>query len=106
MTGTQNAPMDRLGWTGVAIWTAGFLIEIVADQQKRKFRAIPENHGRFITQGLWAWSRHPNYTWGNHIMARHCDARLCRTFQLAARNAHLTLFRVRLADESQRRAIA
>ena len=61
MTGTQNAPMDRLGWTGVAIWTAGFLIEIVADQQKRKFRAIPEHHGRFITQGLWAWSRHPNY---------------------------------------------
>ena len=61
MTGTQNAPMDRLGWTGVAFWAAGFLIEVVADQQKRKFRSVSGNQDRFITQGLWAWSRHPNY---------------------------------------------
>ncbi|HAU02872.1 MAG TPA: hypothetical protein DCS26_07805, partial [Porticoccaceae bacterium] len=22
---------------------------------------VPENRSRFITTGLWAWSRHPNY---------------------------------------------
>jgi steroid 5-alpha reductase family enzyme len=39
----------------------GFALEAVADQQKRRFRERPENAGRFIATGLWAWSRHPNY---------------------------------------------
>ena len=39
----------------------GFSIEIVADRQKSAFRADPANAGRFISSGLWAWSRHPNY---------------------------------------------
>jgi steroid 5-alpha reductase family enzyme len=46
---------------GVAVWVAGFVIEVTADRQKRAFRADPANAGRFITTGLWAWSRHPNY---------------------------------------------
>ncbi|MDH3193837.1 MAG: DUF1295 domain-containing protein, partial [Acidimicrobiia bacterium] len=35
--------------------------ESVADRQKSAFKKSPENEGRFITSGLWAWSRHPNY---------------------------------------------
>ena len=46
---------------GVALWGAGFAIEVVADEQKRRFRSRPENAHRFIDSGLWAWSRHPNY---------------------------------------------
>jgi steroid 5-alpha reductase family enzyme len=46
---------------GFIIWAFGFTIEAVADAQKRQFRAIPENKGKFIHTGLWAWSRHPNY---------------------------------------------
>lgn len=52
------------GWfvaPGVIVWALGFGIEVVADAQKRAFRADPANRGRFITTGLWAWSRHPNY---------------------------------------------
>jgi steroid 5-alpha reductase family enzyme len=45
----------------MTVWLAGFVVEVVADQQKRAFRADPANDGRFITSGLWAWSRHPNY---------------------------------------------
>ncbi|XP_043939760.1 uncharacterized protein LOC122811769 [Protopterus annectens] len=49
---------DYLGW---GLWTVGFITEAVADQQKWKFRSDPENAGKFIRSGLWAYSRHPNY---------------------------------------------
>ena len=46
---------------GTLIWVIGFAIEVVADAQKSRFRADPENKGKFIQSGLWARSRHPNY---------------------------------------------
>jgi steroid 5-alpha reductase family enzyme len=46
---------------GFLIWLLGFGIEVTADQQKSKFRANPQNSGKFINTGLWSWSRHPNY---------------------------------------------
>ena len=46
---------------GIVIFLLGFVIEIIADQQKSQFRSIPENKDRFITSGLWSKSRHPNY---------------------------------------------
>ena len=46
---------------GFLIWSTGFLIEVIADNQKTKFRAKKENEDKFITTGLWSWSRHPNY---------------------------------------------
>ena len=48
-------------WLGLAVWVFGFAIEVIADQQKSAFRADPENRYSFISSGLWAWSRHPNY---------------------------------------------
>ena len=53
--------MDLFAAVGLAVWAIGFGIEVVADRQKREFRRQPGNRGRFITTGLWAWSRHPNY---------------------------------------------
>ncbi|MED5315483.1 MAG: DUF1295 domain-containing protein [Pseudomonadota bacterium] len=46
---------------GAVMWVAGFVIEVVADRQKSRFRADPVNEGRFVNTGLWARSRHPNY---------------------------------------------
>ena len=46
---------------GAVMWLAGFAIEVIADQQKSRFRGDPANAGRFINVGLWARSRHPNY---------------------------------------------
>jgi steroid 5-alpha reductase family enzyme len=46
---------------GASVWLAGLVIEAVADAQKSAFRAKDENRGRFITSGLWHYSRHPNY---------------------------------------------
>jgi steroid 5-alpha reductase family enzyme len=53
-----------IGWVaivGIIVWVVGFAVEAVADQQKSAFKQDPANKGRFITSGLWAWSRHPNY---------------------------------------------
>jgi steroid 5-alpha reductase family enzyme len=61
ITTVRREPMDALGLVGLAVWVAGFAIEVVADLQKSRFRADPANRGRFIARGLWAWSRHPNY---------------------------------------------
>ncbi len=61
---TSRASAPRLdGWllAGAALWLAGFAIEVLADEQKRRFRMRPENAERFIDSGLWAWCRHPNY---------------------------------------------
>jgi steroid 5-alpha reductase family enzyme len=46
---------------GALIWLLGFGIEVIADWQKSRFNAKPENQGKFISEGLWSWSRHPNY---------------------------------------------
>lgn len=43
-----------------ACWVSAALCAL-ADEQKRAFRADPRNRAAFITTGLWAWSRHPNY---------------------------------------------
>jgi len=46
---------------GLLVWALGFGIEVTADVQKSRFRADPSNKGKFIRNGFWAWSRHPNY---------------------------------------------
>ena len=61
MTGRTNVPLDWQAAVGALIWAGGFGLEVVADRQKRSFRANPANTGRFINTGTWAWSRHPNY---------------------------------------------
>ena len=52
---------NNIFYIGLLMFVGGFAIEIVADQQKSAFRAIPENRNKFITSGLWSKSRHPNY---------------------------------------------
>ena len=46
---------------GIIIFIIGFTIEIIADLQKTKFRANVDNKDKFISIGLWKYSRHPNY---------------------------------------------
>ena len=61
ITSPEDRQVDALVLLGAAIWVFGFGIEVTADEQKRRFRARPENLNRFIATGLWAKSRHPNY---------------------------------------------
>ena len=53
--------MNALFYIGLGLFIYGFCTEIIADNQKSKFRSIPENRDKFITTGLWAKSRHPNF---------------------------------------------
>ena len=57
-------PQEPLGvffLLGAIIWVLGFAFEAVADRQKKAFSELSENRDKFITQGLWSISRHPNY---------------------------------------------
>lgn len=61
ITNSTRVPLDAFAYVGIAVWVIGFLFEVVADQQKKAFKNDPSNEGKFISTGLWAWSRHPNY---------------------------------------------
>jgi steroid 5-alpha reductase family enzyme len=61
------APWRLLDGIGIAFAASGLLFEAVADWQLTRFRADPDNAGRVMDRGLWAWSRHPNY-FGDALM--------------------------------------
>jgi steroid 5-alpha reductase family enzyme len=61
ITTTNRKDLGLFALIGFLTWTFGFVFEVVADNQKSRFRADPKNQGGFIHTGLWAWSRHPNY---------------------------------------------
>lgn len=50
-----------LSWLGICIFVAGILIETTADAQKYRFGNNPKNRGKWIDEGIWRVSRHPNY---------------------------------------------
>lgn len=72
-----TAPRDttNLVLFGFGVWIFGFIFGALADEQLRRFKAEPANKGRLMDQGLWSWSRHPNYFgevtqwWGIFLMA-------------------------------------
>jgi len=66
------------GWLdviGLLVWIAGFTIELMSDMQLHAFMQKPENKGHLCMQGLWRYSRHPNYFgeilmwWGIFLLA-------------------------------------
>lgn len=60
---------------GVMVWLVGFYFEVIADAQLLHFIKKPENKGKLMQDGLWAYSRHPNYFgevvlwWGIWLMS-------------------------------------
>ncbi len=66
--------VDFSVYLGTGIWFFGFIFEAVSDYQLQAFSAQPKNKGLIMKQGLWSWSRHPNYFgevvqwWGFYVM--------------------------------------
>ena len=61
ITSNTTQPFGLMAYLGLALWIFGFSIEVIADRQKRVFKKNQQKDKDFITSGLWAWSRHPNY---------------------------------------------
>lgn len=57
----RDVPLGWRDYVGWGVWGLGFAVEAIADQQKWQFKSDPDNAGKFIRSGLWAYSRHPNY---------------------------------------------
>lgn len=57
------SPLGWLDWIAIALALAGLLLETTADRQLAAFlrrKRAGEVDG-YLTSGVWAWSRHPNY---------------------------------------------
>jgi len=69
----SSAPLGALDATAAALWTALLAMQAVADAQQFCFQSEkyrrraerippgPEYEAGFLSRGLWAYSRHPNY---------------------------------------------
>lgn len=72
-----NKSVGQMGlWDilGVLVWFFGFYFESVGDRQLKQFVSNPKNKGKIMDQGLWRYTRHPNYFgevtmwWGIFVM--------------------------------------
>ena len=60
---------------GLIVWIIGFYFEAIGDAQLARFKADPNNKGKLLNTGLWAYTRHPNYFgdaaqwWGIYLIA-------------------------------------
>jgi steroid 5-alpha reductase family enzyme len=70
-----QAPLGALDALGVAVLGVGLAFEATADAQLARFLSDPASRGTVLQQGLWRYSRHPNYFgdflvwWGLGIVA-------------------------------------
>jgi steroid 5-alpha reductase family enzyme len=55
------APFNALDALGVLVFLVGFVFEAAGDLQLARFLRDPANRGKLMTEGLWRYSRHPNY---------------------------------------------
>ncbi|MFN8222293.1 MAG: DUF1295 domain-containing protein [Gaiellales bacterium] len=53
--------VSPLTWAGLIVAAGSIAGESVADRQLAIWRGNPANRGRTARNGLWGWSRHPNY---------------------------------------------
>lgn len=70
-----KSSFGTLDIVGVCVWIVGFLFEAVGDYQLLNYKRVPAHRGTVMTQGLWAYTRHPNYFgevtlwWGMYLLA-------------------------------------
>ncbi|HZJ85709.1 MAG TPA: DUF1295 domain-containing protein [Erysipelotrichaceae bacterium] len=59
---TKSSGLEIINYVGIAIWLVGFFFQVVGDYQLKDFIANKKTkENRLMTEGLWAYTRHPNY---------------------------------------------
>lgn len=72
---SAGPPPGWLAATGLVVWGVGFAFEAIGDWQLERFKRDPDSEGRIMTEGLWRYTRHPNYFgevtlwWGVFLIA-------------------------------------
>jgi len=63
VTGASQAtePCWYLIAAGSVLWLAGMIFEVIGDWQLARFKTNPDHQGQVMDQGLWKYTRHPNY---------------------------------------------
>ena len=56
-----SEPCFILAGLGTFVWAVGVFFEAVGDWELARFKSNPANKGRVMDQGLWRYTRHPNY---------------------------------------------
>ncbi len=75
LAATSPTPLGLLDLVALGLWLTGFAFEAIGDKQLADFKSDPSNQGKVLDQGLWRYTRHPNYFgeaciwWGFYLFA-------------------------------------
>lgn len=58
---SQTPPLNWLYWLGIGVWIIGFIFESIGDMQLSEFLKKNKSKNTIMKQGLWKYTRHPNY---------------------------------------------
>ena len=67
--------LTLIDFIAIPVWLVGFFFEALGDWQLAQFKANPANKGKLMNQGVWQYTRHPNYFgdatqwWGFYLVA-------------------------------------
>lgn len=76
----SSQALGLLDVLGIVLFLFGLVFESLADWQMSYFKARPDSKGQVMDQGLWRYTRHPNYFgefcvwWGFYLLALSADA--------------------------------
>ncbi|MEW4453238.1 DUF1295 domain-containing protein [Bremerella sp. JC817] len=76
---TLEGSFTALSVLGIGLWMIGLAFESIGDWQLSRFKSDPSNKGKVLDQGLWRYTRHPNYFgdcvlwWGYYILVVSVD---------------------------------
>jgi steroid 5-alpha reductase family enzyme len=71
----SNNTISLTDYIGIVVWLIGFYFESRGDSQLKAFISNPQNKGKIMNEGLWKYTRHPNYFgevtmwWGIFLLA-------------------------------------